>query len=348
MGLRGFGSSHANRQKRGERLAPTIRFKARPQVIQDVASLLTAGRYYGEHSLHEPASFPTIGPPVTATVLGDGEDREEGSHRRPQPDLATILAPRRLVDVHHFGLMDRSREFVVGGFQGCGRLPFQFGDHPGGDRERKQVRGDLLDLSLAETVDAREHGQHGLEIRTKASGRDAGGQGATGGLAAVGTDQAMEPILIDDRLNLGQFGDLMDQRLGVIAGKAMTTAATVGRLAVKRLANFLGRYSTSAKLAMSGLSAAFLSAGRSGGFALHSDGIGRGRLGRVGRVKLEAVFQIIEPALKQSEALFVGFNERKNRRLQFGRGCLPQRFWERRRCHSGKVMVSFGIDNPRP
>jgi hypothetical protein len=48
--------------------------------------------------------------------------------------------------------MDRDREFVMGGFQDGGRLPFQLGDHPGGDREREQVGGDLADLPLAETT----------------------------------------------------------------------------------------------------------------------------------------------------------------------------------------------------
>ena len=36
----------------------------------------------------------------------------------------------------------------------------------------------------------------------------------------------MEPILRDDRLDLGQFGDLMDQGFGVVAGQGMTAAAT--------------------------------------------------------------------------------------------------------------------------
>jgi hypothetical protein len=60
------------------------------------------------------------------------------------------LAPRRFLDFRHFGLMDRDGEFVLGGFQDGGRLPFQLGDHPGGDREREQVGGDLADLPLAE------------------------------------------------------------------------------------------------------------------------------------------------------------------------------------------------------
>ena len=65
--------------------------------------------------------------------LGDGEDRREAGHRGPQPSLFAILAPRCLVDINHLGLMDRSRKFVVRGYKGDGRLPFQLGDHPGGN-----------------------------------------------------------------------------------------------------------------------------------------------------------------------------------------------------------------------
>jgi hypothetical protein len=44
------------------------------------------------------------------------------------------------------------------------------------------------------------------------AGGNARRQGGAGGDFAIGTGQAMEPILIDDRLDLGQFGDLMEQR----------------------------------------------------------------------------------------------------------------------------------------
>ena len=129
--------------------------------------------------------------------------------------------------------MDRSRQFVVRGFKGDGRLPFQLGDHPGGDRQRKQVGDQLLDLPLAEAIGPREHGQHGLEVRAEAPGGDALWQGAAGRLTAARTGQAMEPILVDDRLDPGQFGDLMDQGFGVVAGESMAASATSGRLAVR-------------------------------------------------------------------------------------------------------------------
>jgi hypothetical protein len=66
----------------------------------------------------------------------------------------------------------------------------------------------------------------------------------------------MEPILVHDRFDPGQFGDLMDQRLGVVAGEFMTTAATVGRLAVEGVADLLRRDQGAPSLAMSRLAAA--------------------------------------------------------------------------------------------
>ena len=133
----------------------------------------------------------------------------------------------------------------------------------------------------------------------------------------------MEPILVDDRLDLGQFGDLMDQGVGVVAGESMTTAATGGRLAVERLADLLGRDQGAPGLAMPGLSAALLPAGRSRGLALHADRIGRGGLGRVGGVELEPGLEVTEPVLKAGEPLLVGLDQREDRRLQLRRGRLP-------------------------
>ena len=37
----------------------------------------------------------------------------------------------------------------------------------------------------------------------------------------------MEPILVNDGLDLGQFSDLMDQRFGVVADEFMTASSTV-------------------------------------------------------------------------------------------------------------------------
>src|SRR5271166_5648064 len=283
-----------------------------------------------------------------ATTFGDGKDRAKSGHRGPQPSLAAVLAPRCLVDINRLGLMDRSRELVVRGFKGDGRLPFQLGNHSGGDRQSKQVAYHLLDLTITEAIGAREHGQHGLKVRAEASRGDARWQGSAGRLAAARAGQTVEPILIDDWLDLGQFGDLMDQGGGVIAAEFMTASAASSRLTVGRLANVLGRDQGTVSLTMSGLPTSLLSAGRSRRLALHSDRIGRRGLRRVRGVELETILEIIDTRFKLGKALFVELDERKNRRLDFWRSRVPHRFGDRGRpCHAGRIIMSFANDNPR-
>ena len=139
-----------------------------------------------------------------------------------------------------------------------------------------------------------------------------------------GAGQAMEPIFVDDRLDPGQFGDLMDQGLGVVAGEGLATAATGGRACSRMVvADLLGRDQGALGLAMSGLAAAFLPGGRGGRLALHPDRIGRRGLGGVGGVELEPALEIAEPVLKAGEPLLVALDQREDRRLDFRRGRLP-------------------------
>ncbi len=258
-----------------------------------------------------------------ATALGDCEDCAQAGHRGPQPSLEAILAPGRLVDIDYLGPMHRRREFVVRSFKGARRVPFQLGDHPGGDRKGKQVAYQLLDLSLAEAIGPREHIQHGLEVRAEASSRDTLRQRAAGRLAAARAGQAMEPILIDDRFDLGQFSDLMNQGFGVVASELLTASAASNRFTVDRLANLLGRYQSAVSLAMSWLPAAFPSSRWSWRLTLQPDRIrGRG-LGRVGGVEFEPVLKIIDARFKLGNALFVDRNEREDRRLEFRRRRVP-------------------------
>ena len=99
----------------------------------------------------------------------------------------------------------------------------------------------MLDLPLAQAVGPREHGEHGLQVRPEAAAGDARGQDPAGHLSTVGASQAIEPILIDDRLDLGQFGDLMDQGGRIVTLEFLTAAATGRRLTVERLVDLLGR-----------------------------------------------------------------------------------------------------------
>src|SRR5262249_16800469 len=149
-------------------------------------------------------------------------------------------------------------------------------------------------------------------------------------------------------LDLGQFSDLMDQGFGIVARELMTASAASGWLAMNRLMNLFERDQRTVGFAMSRLPAPFLPAGRSRGLALHSDRIRRRRFLRVGGVELEPVLEIVDTCFKLSETLFVELHERKNRRLDFRRSRMPQRFWDRRRpCHARRIIASFTNDNPR-
>ena len=149
----------------------------------------------------------------------------------------------------------------------------------------------------------------------------------------------MKPILIDDRLDLGQFGDLMDQRRGVIAEQPSTTASAVGRLAGDGLADFLGWDQNPLGATMPGLTAAFLSGGRRGRLSLGPDEIGGGRLMRVGGVELEPGFEVVDTGFQRRDLLLMDLDQRQDRRLEFGRGVVSEMIRERRRgCHSNKIV----------
>jgi hypothetical protein len=133
----------------------------------------------------------------------------------------------------------------------------------------------------------------------------------------------MEPILIDDRFDLGKFSDLMDQGFGIVTGEFLTASATSGRLAVERLVDLLRWDQGTVSLAMPVLPTAFFATGWGGGLALHPDGVRRGWLGRVGGVELEPVLEIVEPVLKSGDALLVVLDEEEDRRLKLRRCRLP-------------------------
>ena len=123
--------------------------------------------------------------------------------------------------------MDAQRHFVVRGFQHPGRLPLELGDHTRGDGQAEQITDHLLDLALAEPVAASDRGQHRLQIRAETSPGNPCGETPTRGYAALGAGQAMKPVFVDQRLDLGQFGDLVDQGGRVITDQGMATAAAI-------------------------------------------------------------------------------------------------------------------------
>ena len=103
----------------------------------------------------------------------------------------------------------------------------------------------------------------------------------------------MQPVLVDDRLDLGQVGDLMDQGRRVLAVQRRGRNAGRNRACSHGTPEFLGRDQRAERLGMSGLSAAVSSGGRSGWLSLQADRIGGGRLGRVGGVELSRASRLV-------------------------------------------------------
>ena len=108
-------------------------------------------------------------------------------------------------------------QFVVGRLHRLGGAVLQQ-HHPAGTgrlvQNHAQEQGGPP-LRLAEA--GHEQTAESDQPRPGLAGRDTGGQVATGGAAAA-TDQSMPLVFGDDRLDFGQFPDLMPQRLRIDAG----------------------------------------------------------------------------------------------------------------------------------
>src|SRR3954453_186065 len=118
-------------------------------------------------------------------------------------------------------------------------LPLQPADHPGGDGQPEQVEGQLLDRSLAQAVSPGQDAEDGPQPGAEGPGGHARRQDGTGRGPAPWALQAMEPVLIDARLDRRHFGDLVADRFGVIAVEVVPTPATAERLARDDLAELL-------------------------------------------------------------------------------------------------------------
>jgi hypothetical protein len=128
----------------------------------------------------------------------------------------------------------------------------------------------------------------------------------------------MEPVLVHHRLDRRQFGDLVSDRLGVIALQRLVTPPAFGRLAVDDLPELLGRYERTGLASMAGLAAPLLARGRSRRRSLDRGGIGGGWPGRVGGVLADPLFEVGDPSLE-------GLDQHRHRRLRLGRESIPDR-----------------------
>jgi hypothetical protein len=256
----------------------------------------------------------------------DGEDRGHRGHDHPQLRLAVVFTPRGVVDADRGGVVDVQRHFVVRGVQHRGRLPLQLGDHTRGDRQAEQVADQLLDLPLAETVAAGESGQHRLQIRAEASRGYPRGETSAGGHAALGAAQTVESVLVDQRLDLRQFGDLVNQGSRVITGQGVAAAAAIRGPALGDRSHLLRWDQAAQRPAMSRLPTPFSTRGRGRRLAFQPDGVGRRRLGGIGGIELEPGLEIADPLLQLGDPRLVRLQDNQDGGLGLRRHRIPERF----------------------
>jgi len=136
----------------------------------------------------------------------------------------------------------------------------------------------------------------------------------------------MESVLVDQGLNLGQFGDLVDQGTGVITDQGVAAAAAIPGPTLGDRAHFLGRDQAPQSPAMSRLPTPFATGGTGGRLALQPDGIGGRRLGGIGGIELKPRLQIADALLQLSDPSLVRFQDGQDGDLGFRRDRAPERF----------------------
>jgi hypothetical protein len=113
----------------------------------------------------------------------------------------------------------------------------------------------------------------------------------------------MQSVLVDQRLDPGQVGDLMDQGGGVHAVQRLAAAPARIGLAVGGRAELLGGDQGAERLAMAGLPAALPPGRRGRRLALQADRVGGGRLGGVGGIELEPGLEITDRGLQGGDPI---------------------------------------------
>jgi hypothetical protein len=140
----------------------------------------------------------------------------------------------------------------------------------------------------------------------------------------------MQAVFGDDRLDLGPFGDLMDQGVVVLPVQRVTTAPAGVGLAVSAGAEFLGRDQGSKRLEMAGLSTSFSPGRRSRWLSFQADRIRGRRLGRVGGIELEPSLEIAHRGFQLGDPILQGFPGSQEGGLGFRRHGVSERFRDRK------------------
>jgi hypothetical protein len=143
----------------------------------------------------------------------------------------------------------------------------------------------------------------------------------------------VELVLIDDRADGRQFGNLVTQRFGIIALKLMTALPAVRRLTPDHVTELVRWNQGANTTKVAGLPASFLAGGRSWRASLHRRGVGRGRLGGVGRV-------LVKPLLQGGDTLLEGEDQRKHSCLSSRRNRVPDILRERRSIRHSAFLIN--------
>ena len=224
---------------------------------------------------------------LAAARRADQEHGQGGGHRDPQPGAGPALPPPGLVDVGR-----RPDDVGVGlgsdGLQRGGGPALEVAHRGGADGDAAQVAQQPGDAPLADAVGPAQQRGRGLDAGAVA-GRDAGREFAARDAAAPGARQAVAAVLGDVRADGREFDDLMDERLGVVAGEGV---AAVGAGRRPEFDDGVGGQDGAVVAGVAELAALGLAGRRLGRGGLDVGPIGRRRPGRVGGVLAEAGFEL--------------------------------------------------------
>ncbi len=140
----------------------------------------------------------------------------------------------------------------------------------------------------------------------------------------------MESVLVHQGLDLGQFGDLVDQGTGVITDQGVSATATIGGPTLGDRAQLLGRDQAPLCPGMSRLPTPLATRGPGGWLAFQPNGIGRRRFGGIRGIELEPRLQTADTLLQFSDPSLVRIQDSQDGDLSFRRDGAPEGFRDRR------------------
>ena len=147
-----------------------------------------------------------------------GKERVRAGDERPQPRFHAGFFRRRLVDAEDIFGRQLSRQFLIGWREGGGGLVLQFDDPAGRTGLVQNLFQEQRDPPLALLEAAHQQGGEGDQAGTGLPLGYACRKFAAGADRTTRTDQPVQLVFGDQRLDLRNLPDLMPQGLGIGAG----------------------------------------------------------------------------------------------------------------------------------